>query len=1623
MEETITPQEAKPDYTAIFRKVVVAVLLVIILAVAAYFRFTGVNWDDNAHLHPDERFLTMVTTAIQPDDANYFNTAESTLNPHNRGFGFYVYGTLPIILVRYIGEALGQTGYDEITLLGRQISAIVDLLTILVLFWIGTRIYNARVGLLAALFSGLAVTQIQQSHYYTVDNFATFFMTLAAAFAVEIMLDERPFGIEASQDENRYIRLAEDARKAISQPIFIFSLLFGLALGMAMASKINAAPLAILLPAALAIHFFRVGTGFDQTRREEYMVSLVSLVVVGAFFTVLAFRIFQPYAFNGPGFFGVLPNDQWVQNMQEQRLQAGGDVDFPPALQWARRSVTFSGYNLFVWGLGLPLGLLSIAGFLFMGWRILKGEWRTHILLWGWTAIYFTWQSIQWNPTMRYQLPIYPLLALMAGWLILNVPGSPRPALQKLIKFATLTVALLVTLATATWAYAFTRIYNVPHTRVEATRWIYQNLPGPVNLFITQADGSVYHQPIAIIPGYTIQPSVPLDAALRIFRDGSLESLTFGKVIDTQPGGAQTIYVSIFDNPGYSGESLLARGSVEADFLTASGPFTVRLDNAIPVIKDQTLYFRIESTGAVNLLGTAPINESSWDDGLPLRIDGYDGYGGLYQGGLNLELYWDDNIDKVTRFQTNLDNGDYIFISSNRQWATTTRVPERYPLTTAYYRALLGCPEDQDIIWCYNVARPGMFNGQLGYELVQVFESYPNIQLGDFHWEANTQFAEEAFSVYDHPKVLIFQKTEQYDPEKVRAVLESVDLSRVIRVTPRKAASLFTGDLMLPDATWQAQQEAGTWSELFSYENLQNKYPVVGLLLWYLAITVLGWLAYPLLRLFLPGLPDKGYPLARLAGLLLLAYISWAVGSLGGTYSRLTIALAYGLIGISGLAVGWWKRKEIKGELATRMKYFGLVEAVFLVIFLIDLVIRIGNPDLWHPSKGGERPMDFSYFNAILKSETFPPYDPWFAGGYINYYYWGFVLVGTPVKLLGIVPSIAYNFILPTLFAMLALAGFSVAWNLLARPAEEGPSDLPIWGGLAASLGLVLVGNLGTIRMIFHGLQKMAVGQEAFANPDAWFFERLAWAGQGALRLLIGENLPFGWGDWYWLPSRVIPAPGEVEPITEFPLFTFLYSDLHAHMISLPLTALAVAWAVSTLFARRLQIWEWLLSLAFGGLVIGALRPVNTWDFPTYLILGMVVAGYAIFRYAEVGAADRFGLPHLLQRAGLALAGMAALAGFALLFYEPYVRWYGLGYSSIAQWTGTKTPFASYVTHWGLFLFIIVTWMVWEAIDWMAKTPLSSVSKLRPYTAFLQLAGLLAIVVWAVLQFFFSVQVAWLVLPLALLALVLILRPGQPDAKRLALFMVGTGLLLTLVVEVIVLVGDIGRMNTVFKFYLQVWVMFAIVAAAAFAWLLDAMPSFTPGWRNFYSSVTTVLIGCALLFTFTASMAKIRDRITPEAPIGLDSLSYMEYTRHWDGGDLDLVEDFRAIRWMQENIPGTSVIVEAHTPEYRWGSRYTIYTGLPGVVGWNWHQRQQRAVLPDTIVFERVNEINDFYATTDVTAARAFLEKYNVRYIVVGQLEMNYYPGDGLLKFPAQEGRLWEQVYQDGRTTIYQVLP
>src|SRR3990170_623698 len=208
-------------------------LLIMILALAAYLRFAGMNWDEFTHPHPDERFLTMVESSLRlPQSmAEYFDTANSPLNPHNAGHSFFVYGTLPIFIVRFVAEDLGKFGYDQVHLVGRAAAATFDLVSVFLVYLIGSRLYRRRVGLLAAALSAFSVLLIQHAHFLVVDPFANTFILAGFYFAIRVM------------DQGRWADY----------------LLFGLSLGVAVASKITAAPLALMIVIASVVRHWRAG--------------------------------------------------------------------------------------------------------------------------------------------------------------------------------------------------------------------------------------------------------------------------------------------------------------------------------------------------------------------------------------------------------------------------------------------------------------------------------------------------------------------------------------------------------------------------------------------------------------------------------------------------------------------------------------------------------------------------------------------------------------------------------------------------------------------------------------------------------------------------------------------------------------------------------------------------------------------------------------------------------------------------------------------------------------------------------------------------------------------------------------------------------------------------------------------------------------------------------------------------------------------------------------------------------------------------------------------------------------------------------------------------------------------
>jgi len=1589
-------------------------LLVGILLVAAYLRLSRLDWDQGTHIHPDERFLTMVSDAMKLPASlgEFFDSAKSPMSPYNKGYNFFVYGTLPLFIVRVAAEAANDfnkvaqlwmnaggapiylIGYDGIHLVGRALSGLFDLGCVFLAFVIGRRLYSRKVGLLAATLYAFAVLPLQQSHFYTVDTFGTFFGLLTFYFAV------------------RVAQGGEHARKDGGWESYVG---LGASLGTSLACRINLAPLAAIAVLAAGIRLWddwhaiatanlaANGAGEARQRQTAWLGTLLQatlfrLMLMGII-TIAVFRIAQPYAFGGTSLLDFSLAPKFRDNMAQISQLISGNADYPPGHQWTSRTpFVFPFVNMVVWGLGVPLGLTAWAGWALAAlqaalgltarpfdkvtrWQgdTVNGEprgdtesvalspnhlvalspnhlvtlspsrWRDHLLPVAWIGGMFLWQGLQYVQSMRYLLPTYPHLAIMAAWLLWGVVewanqqigksanrqisesanqqiGRPASRWFAKLQFAicNLQFALrtprfayallaLVAILTMLWGWGFLAIYRRPLSRLTASKWIYANIPP-------------------------------------------------GKVIANE----------------------------------------------------------------------------HWDDGLPMRVEGKDGFGAWGYKGLSsssdssMQMYWEDTVEKRELLYKWLNEADYLVMSSNRLWGSIPRLPMRYPMTTLYYKLI--------------------FSGELGFKQVGHFTSFPTI----FGIQFNDTGAEEAFSVYDHPEVYIFQKTPAYSEALARSFFDPIDMEQVIQMWPKQVSAAPTA-LRFTPAEAQIQQAGGAWSELFNEDSLLNRSPVLSIFGWLLLIELLGLIAFPFSFVILRSLADRGYGVSKTLGILLLAWLSWFGPSLKLVpYQRWWIALALGLLIGAAAAVAWRRRAALRAFVRSKRSLLLTQEAVFLTLFLLFLLIRIGNPDLWHPARGGEKPMDFAYLNAVIRSTTFPPIDPWQAGGFMSYYYFGFVIVGTLVKLTGILPWVAYNLIVPTLFALTGVGAFSVAFNLAdgdratAFPDEDSPFEGLRIGSLLAGLGgvffVTIVGNFGTVKLL---LDQFAA-RSTLQVQSTLGLGNLARVLDGLLNWFIGKqplNFPNDW--WFWNPSRVIP-----DTINEMPFFTFTYADLHAHMIALPLTllALAVVAAVARMADCKLQIAEahsisnpksqicnerspWrielreLWPLLLMGLVAGALRATNTWDFPTYLLVSLAAVGVLEAtrrRFKPLALPSGFNrtaalderLAFLLRAAVAVLWRMVILVAVSSLAFYPYTRHYATAYAGLQPWQEKTTSLTDYLTVWGFFLALTIIYLVSE---WIVQARERQMPRWldRALPVIVAIAIVLMVGGWLL-----KLNVWLAAVPLLTLAGLLALGRDLPPTRRLALLLLCLALAITMGVEVVRQKDDIGRMNTVFKFYMQAWVLFGVATAFGLsAWAARAM-TWRPEWRRLAWSVTGVLFAGVLLFPITAAPAKIRDRFSAEAsPRGLDGMAYMERAKYFENNrDLLLDQDKDAILWLLRNVEGSPVILEAQMPEYRWGSRISIYTGLPAVQGWTWHQKQQRSVVPGPAIDRRVAHVREIYDTLDLARAQKLLNTYGVSYIIVGELERAIYNPAGLAKFEtlAEQGYL-KAVYTGGAVTIYRV--
>src|SRR5947209_5045107 len=532
-----------------------------------------------------------------------------------------------------------------------------------------------------------------------------------------------------------------------------------------------------------------------------------------------------------------------------------------------------------------------------------------------------------------------------------------------------------------------------------------------------------------------------------------------------------------------------------------------------------------------------------WDDPLPVLVDKHDPYiysqatypdaNGQLQTGL--DLYGDDTTNKARQLARLLPTIDVITMATDRLDKSIPRLPFRYPLTTHYYQLL--------------------FSGQLGFHLAAQFENHPNL----FGITLNDSNADESYSVFDHPTSRIFVRDNPYpytSDQLLHKLLEGVQLP-----PPGAQLSGAQRSLLLTPQQIADDQQSPPFSAQFPADSLPNKAPIF---FWWLTLMILGLLTYPIIFSAFRALSDHGYIFSKTLGLLLLAYSAWMFASLHIiAFSRLSLLLIGAGLLLCSIAMFTWQRRTIFLFLRQHWRLLLLEEIIFSLAFLLFVSIRSLNPDLWQIDLGGEKPMELAFLNAVLRSPYMPPYDPWFAGGYINYYYYGYIIFGALIKLTGIIPTTAFNLAIPTLFALTFSGVVTLVYSFTRR------FSLALLGGYFAAL----IGN-------FDGLLQL---KQQFAT------------------LLVHIQPP---AFSYWQSSRIIPFT-----INEFPFWSFLFADLHPHVIDLPIATFMLGIVAALLLFERTDVLPGervrrnaALYVLYGiaAFVFGTIACVNSWDMPVY---------------------------------------------------------------------------------------------------------------------------------------------------------------------------------------------------------------------------------------------------------------------------------------------------------------------------------------------------------------------------------------------------------------------------------------
>jgi len=859
---------------------------------------------------------------------------------------------------------------------------------------------------------------------------------------------------------------------------------------------------------------------------------------------------------------------------------------------------------------------------------------------------------------------------------------------------------------------------------------------------------------------------------------------------------------------------------------------------------------------------------------------------------------------------------------------------------------------------------------------------------------------------------------------------------------------------------------------------------------WYFVVQVFGLASLPLcLRLF-RHLPDRGYGLSKPLGLLLTGWVFWLLTTFGWLHNTAGgILFALALLAIVGLLLRY-SASSIEYPAPSTIL---ITELLFALTFATWCLVRAHMPRI--QTAGGEKWMEIAFLRAILRSNTFPPHDPWLSGFAISYYYFGYLIVAMITRLAAVPPSIAFNLGIATLFALTCAGAFSLVYNLIAA---AGVSLSPHGGGLGRGrdgekaailgglLGPLLVAVMGNLEGLLELLHARGIGLASF-----WHWLDVRSLNVAPPSFAEGSWMPSRF-IWWWQASRVLhdytPWGAEQEVIDEFPAFSFILGDMHPHVLTLPFVLLALALALN-LYLRvgrgegrmengegrvenggwRGEVWGFVVY----AICLGGLGFLNTWDFPIYLFI--VVAAYAlahlrrnmqdvsrftfhVSRFTLHASrltfhVSRFTLLFIaLLITGILLylpfwVGFQSQAGGILLnlfnstrlvqflvMFGPFVfiaavfvtdcaRRDGVRSREVARWTLVA---ALGILSLLVFILILGVVLVWLGLipaqgsaayltAWLRGEPI-------PGLGLEDVAGARALISRSLLSRLLN---PWTVLGLVtlLVTIVLILKsnlqpptsniqhptsnvqpptsnlqPPTSSIRNFVLLLFATSALLTFSVEYVYLRDIFGtRMNTVFKFYFQAWVMWAVAGAYALA-------GFIRQGRVRVWAVAALLIGAGLIYPTLAIPARAREyggRPT------LDGAAYLAEMQP---------DDYGAIAWLNGNVNGAPVILEAPGDSFRayvYEGRVSAHTGLPTLLGWAGHEHQWRGSYDEQA--RRELDIETLYTSVNPGEVLALLDKYDTSYVYVGPLERGRYPATGLAKFAG----LMDVAYDAGSVTIY----